>query len=167
MKTGLQTVLFWSFFLLVMPWALIEVERALGIPRLSFSLPPAIPWTVFALAGTLGLLSGATMAVAGLGTPLPMDGARRLVTTGPYAHIRNPMTVAGLTQGACVGVWLHSPLTLAYVLAGGMIWNFFVRPIEERYLEAEFGAPFRRYREAVPCWWFRLRAYEPTDRPGT
>jgi protein-S-isoprenylcysteine O-methyltransferase Ste14 len=161
-KTLAQTVVFWAVFLFVVPLLIVRLEgRFVG--GLSFASPAGrIAGSVgFVLAGALGLWSGATMAVVGRGTPLPSDCARTLVIAGPYRWVRNPMAIAGLAQGACVGVYLGSPLTLGYVLAGALIWDHFVRRWEEADLAARFGEPYRRYQHAVRCWIPRARPYRP------
>ncbi len=153
-KTLAQTVLFWSVFLVLLPAGVLAVESRLGLESGRFAAPG---WEIagvvlFALGGTLGLTSGAVMAVRGGGTPLPADCARQLVIAGPYRYLRNPMAVAGLTQGVAVGLVLGSPAVVLYAMAGGPLWNAFVRPREERDLEARFGDPYCRYRERVWCW---------------
>ena len=60
---------------------------------------------------------------------------------------------------AAVGVFVGSPLVVLYALAGGPVWNAFVRPWEEADLERRFGDPYRRYRAAVRCWVPRLTPY--------
>lgn len=162
-KTAAQTVVFWVFFLWLCPVAIAAADDWLGIPRFTFPLQTLVGWKLFALAGTLGLWSGATMAVAGRGTPLPVDCPRRLVMTGPYAYVRNPMAIAGLTQGAAVGLMLGSWSVEAYTLAGAILWNLIVRPTEEAHLEELFGEEFRAYQTAVDCWTPRRRAYQPAD----
>ncbi len=165
-----ETAVFWLVFLLAVPLALARVEAWLGIPSFAFPTQQVSPWLAFAVAGALGLWSGATMAVQGRGTPLPLACPTRLVVAGPYRFVRNPMAIAGLLQGACVGLALGSPLTLLYVLVGGGAWNLAIRPIEERDLEARFGQAFRAYRSAVRCWVPRTRPYgvpsrQPDDPP--
>src|SRR5207253_638214 len=81
------------------------------------------------------LVCGVIMARHGEGTPLPLDGPRRLVLAGPYGYVRNPMAIAGLGQGLCVGVGTGSWLVVAYALLGSAIWNWIVRPSEEEDLE--------------------------------
>ena len=66
------------------------------------------------------------------------------------------MAIAGITQGVAVGLILSSWLVVAYAIAGSLLWNFVVRPLEEHDLEARFGDQYRRYRSAVRCWWPRL-----------
>ena len=99
------------------------------------------------------------MAVRGRGTPLPLDAAREMVTSGPYAHVRNPMAISGLAQGVAVGLWMRSPLVVLYALCGGPLWCWGVRPGEEAALEERFGEPYCAYRRAVRLWWPRLRAF--------
>ena len=99
-----------------------------------------------------------TMAVVGRGTPLPTDCPRHLVVAGPYRWVRNPMAVAGLTQGLAVGLGLGSWWMPVAVLAGGLLWNYAVRPVEEEHLEQLFGDQYREYRAQVNCWWPRCSA---------
>ena len=166
-KTLAQTVVFWSLFLFALPAGVFELESRLGLDGGRFT---SLGWQIagivlFALGGALGLTTGMVMAVRGGGTPLPADCARELVVTGPYRYVRNPMAVAGLTQGVAVGLWLGSPAVALYALAGGPLWNTFVRPWEEEDLESRFGEPYRRYRERVRCWIPTIRGY-PDHRPN-
>ena len=154
-KTFLQTCVVWGVLLILVPWLIMLFEDAVGMPR--FSGQHVVGGTLFCAAGSLGLWSGYTMAVAGRGTPLPTDCARRLVVAGPYRFIRNPMAVAGLTQGAAVAIWLGSWLTLLYTAAGFIVWNYGVRRMEERDLEQRFRAAYDAYRRAVKCWLPRWR----------
>lgn len=156
-KTLGQTVVFWTLFLVLLPWTVAQAELAVGFPRFASQRPlGAVAFIVF---GTLGLRSGYTMAKIGQGTPLPTDAPRNLVIAGPYRWVRNPMAVAGLSQGAATGLWFGSPLVFVYVLAGGLLWNVAIRPSEEADLEARFGEQFREYCAEVKCWIPRLRPF--------
>ncbi len=158
-KTAMHTSLFWALLLFLVPWQLARLDVWAGWG--TFALPGASvwPWVGFALFGGLGLWSGATMAYHGQGTPLPLDFPNRLVVRGPYRFVRNPMALAGLTQGLFVGLHLGSWLTIAYIVAGGLLWNYFARPPEEHHLELEFGEEYRAYKANVGCWIPRLRPY--------
>ncbi|MFO0784447.1 MAG: isoprenylcysteine carboxylmethyltransferase family protein [Phycisphaerales bacterium] len=158
-NTLLQTVLFWGFFLAVLPAGIVSCERALGVPAMTWPHQQLMGGVVFALAGTLGLTSGITMALAGRGTPLPMACPHALVVVGPYRYIRNPTAVAGLAQGVGVAAMVGSWSVLAYVFAGGALWQVMVRPHEEADLLSRFGTPYAHYRAAVRCWVPPLRAY--------
>jgi protein-S-isoprenylcysteine O-methyltransferase Ste14 len=163
LATLAQISVFWSVILFVIPAAIVYIERQLPWPSFAFPTQRVAAILLFAGCSCLGLVSGMTMASRGSGTPLPFAGTNRLVTSGPYGHVRNPMVIAGLGQGAAVGLWLGSWAVLGYVLLGGGIWHFLVRPAEEQNLRDAFGDAFIRYCRYVRCWLPRLR---PFDRTG-
>src|SRR5699024_5059518 len=105
-----------------------------------------------AAASLLGVWSAVTMARLGRGTPLPGAMAHHLVVAGPYRWVRNPMAVAGIVQGAGVGLLLGSWLVLLYAVVGGVLWHLLVRPHEERDLAERFGQEYEHYRARVRCW---------------
>jgi protein-S-isoprenylcysteine O-methyltransferase Ste14 len=155
-STLVQLVIFWGFFLAVLPLMLSRLEQRWG---LALSLPADVATAgsvVFLLASALGLWSAVAMSMRGGGTPLPSAMPNQLVVAGPYRFVRNPMAIAGIVQGAAVGLMLSSWLVVAYALAGSLVWNSVVRPLEEADLEARFGDEFRRYKRAVRCWRPRL-----------
>jgi protein-S-isoprenylcysteine O-methyltransferase Ste14 len=158
-KTLLQTAAFWSSLLIALPVVVSRVERSIGVPQ--FEPRRALAVVVFVGFGAMALSSSYTMARIGQGTPLPLDTARELVIAGFYRHIRNPMAVAGLTQGAATGLWLGSYSVFGYVIAGAVFWNVAVRPVEEADLAERFGAEYETYRAAVRCWIPRLTPYRP------
>lgn len=92
------------------------------------------------------------MSTRGDGTPLPSAATTRLVTSGPYRFVRNPMAVAGIVQGVAVGLILESWLVVAYAIAGSLAWNRFVRPVEEADLVAKFGDEYLACGSRVRCW---------------
>ncbi|MDM7891632.1 methyltransferase family protein [Curtobacterium caseinilyticum] len=159
--TALQIVVFWGLFLGVFPLVIVAAETR-------WRLRPALPGpvvdvlvdtgvVVFVLASLLGLASAVSMSTRGAGTPLPSAMPNRLVVAGPYRVVRNPMALAGITQGAAVGLVTASWMVLVYAVAGSIVWNCVVRPLEEADLEERFGDDFRRYAAAVRCWVPRLR----------
>lgn len=150
--TMLQTSGFWLVTLCLGPWLFTHAERTLGIPPFDAPFQSWLPWVLFGIVGCINLYTGYTMSRWGQGTPLPLETARVLVVRGPYRYVRNPMAVTGLFLGLMVGWWLGSWLTMATVVLGGLAWNFFVRPIEERDLLQRFGEPYREYTKEVKCW---------------
>jgi protein-S-isoprenylcysteine O-methyltransferase Ste14 len=152
--TGVQIVIFWGLFLGVFPRVitLLEVRWNLGWPPLSSAGVALAGWVLFTTQSLLGLWSAFEMVTRGRGTPLPSETARRLVTSGPYAIVRNPMAVAGILQGLAVGLILGSWLVVAYALTGSVVWNTLARPYEEADLRDRFGEEFESYRRRVRCW---------------
>jgi protein-S-isoprenylcysteine O-methyltransferase Ste14 len=159
-KTVAQIVIFWGVLLFLLPYLLTLIENRLGLTPFQFQFQQTLSFLLFICFSVLGLWSGYNMAVAGSGTPLPLDSPRQLVVGGPYAYVRNPMVIAGLGQGVAVGLWLGSILVMIYVLIGGCIWQFLVRPLEEEDLERHFGPAYLVYRQQVHCWQPRLKPFE-------
>lgn len=163
LRTLGQIVVFWSFFLGFIPAALLLAQEVWGLSSwpTGLGVVRALAAAVFAGGSLLGLASAWHLATRGRGTPLPLDPTRHLVTTGPYAWVRNPMAVGGLTQSLGVALWCGSPLLMIYTACGVIAWEM-IRPAEERELRQQFGVSYERYRDQVPRWVPRLRPYRPT-----
>lgn len=151
-KTLTQIVIIWALILVVFPLMVVQIEAKIGIPRFSFPYQTILGGILFPLVSSIGLGSAYSMAKIGRGTPLPMDTASKLVVSGIYKYVRNPMAISGIGQGLLVGFILGSPLVLLYALLGGFIWQFIYRPLEEDDLLKKFGADYEDYRQKVRCW---------------
>lgn len=157
LRTICQSTILWPLFLAILPWALSRLERAAGWQppdsAIALSLRLSLGTFVLIAAGIVNVATARAMIRDGAGTPLPVCMANRLVTRGPYAYLRNPMCVSALLQGMGVAILLASPLTAAYVVLGGIVWEVFIRPAEERDLSERFGSAYEDYRASVRCWW--------------
>lgn len=149
-----QTAVMWIVFLVAIPAMIASCESSLGWSQFwlqeFWTVPVAV--LVFLLAALVGLWSAFTMNRIGLGTPLPSECARKLVTSGPYRFVRNPMALTGITQGMAIGVGIGSPLLMIYALLGGISWEFLARGGEEEYLRRQFGDEYNAYQRRVRCW---------------
>ncbi|HAA55849.1 MAG TPA: hypothetical protein DCE42_13890 [Myxococcales bacterium] len=152
LRTLIQTAVFWCMALVLVPWLVTSAEHHLGVPHFTTPMQRWLPWLLFALVGALNIHTGITMSRWGKGTPLPLETARDLVVRGLYRYVRNPMAVTGLFLGLMIGWWLGSWGTLLAVVMGGIFWNVFVRPIEEKDLLERFGEPYRQYTQKIGCW---------------
>ncbi len=123
-------------------------------------------WSVFgvplAVAGLLLMARTITLfARVGRGTLAPWDPTSRLVIRGPYRHVRNPMIsgVMAVLLGEAVffGSWALAVWFACFALVNA-VW---MPLVEEPGLEQRFGDDYRAYREAVPRWIPRLRAWTP------
>jgi protein-S-isoprenylcysteine O-methyltransferase Ste14 len=166
-KTLVQSATLWALALWVVPVLIVRLTRGADAADAAPSTLSAAGWALLAAASAGGLWSGLTMAVRGAGTPLPLDHARRLVVAGPYAFVRNPMAIFGLLQGAAVAAILNSPAVLAYVAVGGALWNWVIRPLEERDLAAHYGAAYRHYCDEVRCWVPRFSPWRAAGERAT
>jgi protein-S-isoprenylcysteine O-methyltransferase Ste14 len=158
-KTLGQAVSFWTVFLFLIPLLLLRAQHALHLPSIRCTLCGPAGIASFILGSALALCSDYFMARYGEGTPLPFDASRRLVVEGPYAYVRNPMSISGLMQLAGIGLYVGSVLVLLCAAAGWFLWTFVVRPWEEANLADRYGEAYIRYRRRVGCWIPRLRAY--------
>jgi protein-S-isoprenylcysteine O-methyltransferase Ste14 len=116
---------------------------------------------VFVLAGLVSLVeSFVRFAVVGLGTPAPVAAPTRLVVSGQYRHVRNPMYVAVLGIVLGQSLILGSFVLLQYAVLLWLLFHAFVVLYEERRLAAQFGASYDVYRQHVRRWWPRLKPWE-------
>ena len=116
---------------------------------------------VLVLAVTLPVLVSAFVRFVrdGLGTPAPVAPTERLVVSGAYRYVRNPMYVAVI--GAIVGqaLLLGQRVLLGYAALVAALVVSFVRLYEEPVLRRQFGEEYEAYRRAVPGWVPRLRPW--------
>ena len=80
------------------------------------------------------------------------DPATALVSCGLYRRSRNPIYIALLVAYAGIGVAADSPAVLVLAIPAIAVVRIGVIAREERYLEAKFGAQYRRYQSAVRRW---------------
>ena len=134
-------------------------------------LRKAIPWPPgwFNWLALAPLASGAAIllncawefAVAGLGTPAPIDPPKTLVVSGLYRFVRNPMYVGVALVLFSMAALFSSLRLLEYALIVWAAFSLFVVAYEEPALRRQFGAPYQRYCEAVPRWIPRLTPGSP------
>jgi hypothetical protein len=112
-------------------------------------------------AGSMALQAMRDFAIVGDGTPLPLDPPQRLVVSGPYAFVANPMQLGAALILAGWGVLVGSSAVvaaagMAALLAAGIAaWH------ENDDLAARFGSDWLTYRAHVRMWLPRWRPYEP------
>jgi len=151
-KTLSQIVIIWTLILGLFPYLIVLAESKAGISQIGFPGQGVIAAVLFVLVSIPGVWSARVMSLEGLGTPLPLDHASKLVVSGPYKYIRNPMAFSGIGQGLVVALFWGSPLVAVYALMGSAIWQWVFRPLEEEDLEKRFGEDYLEYKRAVRCW---------------
>ena len=162
----LQVIAFGGLLLFVLPTLIFTITgedwtALVQRPRWQFSLAAVIA----APAGAMAIQAVREFAVSGNGTPVPLDPPRRLVTTGPYAYVANPMQLGGTFILAEWGVLIDSLAVVAAAAMGALFsagvaaWN------EGGELSRRFGQDWSRYRMEVRLWLPRWRPY--TGTPAT
>jgi protein-S-isoprenylcysteine O-methyltransferase Ste14 len=99
----------------------------------------------------------ATFIRVGRGTPAPFDPPRRLVTTGPYRFVRNPMYAGATLALAGAALFYRSSALAFYAAIFVLIAHIFVVTYEEPTLGRTFGDEYAAYRARAGRWWLRTR----------
>jgi len=111
---------------------------------------PAV--AVIVLGAALYLWCVWEFAAGGRGTPGPWDAPRRVVATGPYRWVRNPIYLGALL--VVLGeAWLFLSLPLLlYAAAMAVVFHLFVIGYEEPTLRRRFGDAYLEYRQEAARW---------------
>lgn len=123
-------------------------------------LPLAIPAALLIAAGAALLLECfGRFAIQGRGTPAPIAAPDRLVVTGPYRRVRNPMYVAVTAMILGQAALFADLRLLGYAALIWLAFHFFVLLYEEPTLRRTFPADYATFTAAVPRWLPRLRPW--------
>lgn len=116
------------------------------------------------------LIFGTALAALGQGLRLWAAGhlvkRKLLATTGPFAHFRHPLYWGSALIG--LGLCVASRIWWSYLLIGVVFIVSYIPTLvnEEKWLERNYGAAYRRYSEAVPRFGVRLRGYRAAEGVG-
>lgn len=140
-------------FILAGTW----VDGWLDIPRITE------PWR-FIVSAVLFIggffFAGWTLAqfVRAGGTPVPINPPPKLITTGLYSHVRNPMLLGAflLLEGLAFLIGSLSDI-IVFAPLPVILYVIFIKYVEERELEMRFGQEYRDYKKRVPMFFPRLK----------
>ena len=122
-------------------------------------LVPAL--LMLAICIVVGLSAVQLFVLHGEGTPIPLDHTRRLVRTGLYAYLTNPMqactALAWLVLGLLLrNAWVALAAVMAVVFVQGLVrWH------HRLDLAVRFPQGWSEYRQHVPDWWPRRQLWAP------
>ena len=143
--------------LVLAPWLLTGFDTADGLPG---GPVPRVLGALLVVAGVAVIASAFARFVGeGRGTPSPAAPPARLVVSGAYRHVRNPIYVATAAAIAGEGLLLRQPVLLLAAAAYVAALATWTRLREEPALVERFGADYVRYHGAVPGWIPRLRPW--------
>jgi len=89
-------------------------------------------------------------AMAGKGTPAPIDPPKELVVRGLYKYVRNPMYVGIISVLLGETFLFNSKRLLEYAAGGFLLILLFVIFYEEPALTKKFGESYKKYSSEVP-----------------
>jgi protein-S-isoprenylcysteine O-methyltransferase Ste14 len=131
-----------------------------------FRLPASL--SVWQLATAVGLIvvgliplleSIVRFVRVGRGTLMPNVPTERLVISGLYRYVRNPMYVGDLMVLLGEALLLRSWRMVGYAVFVWVVLEIFIRRYEEPTLTRRHGQEYLDYCARVPRWWPRILAH--------
>jgi protein-S-isoprenylcysteine O-methyltransferase Ste14 len=129
---------------------------------------PLAYWPVAQAAGAVLICGGLVPIVRSFvefinanGTPVPVAAPPRLVVSGFYRYVRNPIYLGFLAVLVGETLLFGSRGLLDYTAVALCIGVAVVRFYEEPTLTRKFGAEYQQYRRAVRAWIPRLQPWTP------
>jgi|SRR3954463_4914544 len=156
----LRTITYASLFI-----ALVLVylpARVASLGREQLTAPASVSQMIGAGLSACGAVLAAwciaTFFTKGRGTPFPSDPPRRLVITGPYHFVRNPMYLGAFISLSGAALWFHSWPLFAYAIVFVTATHVFVVLYEEPTLGRSFGDAYFAYRGRTGRWLPKIAA---------
>ena len=155
--TPLGAVFFFAIITLFIIVSLL-LDKFLGFPKL---FPKEwniiLAWPILAI-GIFLILWSVLYFLKVKGTPVPFNPPPKIVSTGPYAHIRNPMLTGvfillfglGILFNSFSLVFIFTPLLILFCVLE-------IKAIEEPELEKRLGKEYLEYKKRTPMFIPRLK----------
>ncbi len=152
------------------------------IPEIIFAMRPAMGWArlenepvwlrsmelqcVFLLA-VPGISAVQEFVLRGGGTPIPYDAPKKLVVSGMYRYVANPMQLSCFAVmmawgGLLRNPWISAAGVMSFLYGLGLAnWD------EGEDLKTRFGEPWQKYRRHVRAWRIRWKPWhDAASRPA-
>lgn len=140
----------------LIPWLIVQWPAPVDARWAAIGL-------IFMIPGVILLLDCfRRFAVQGLGTPAPVAPPERLIVTGAYRYVRNPMYAAVVSLILGQAALFASLPVLIYGLLVWAGFHTFVLGYEEPTLRRQFPADYAPYFDAVPRWVPRFTRWDGT-----
>ncbi len=143
----------------VIMWGVLHLRRwdaYIGIRLPAWSR--AVGAVLMVGGGFLTLLCGGILGARGIWTtPGERLWPTEFVATGPFRHVRNPMSLGFVALMLGLGLDEASVLVVAFSVALFLLLHGIVVFAEEPGLEKRFGESYREYKRSVGRWIPRVR----------
>jgi len=148
---GLKSLLYLLFeaglFALYIPLALLRTG-----PKIETGVFSFLAFPLWFLGGWIILQCFWDFTMQGRGTPLPADPPRKLIISGFYRYVRNPIYVGVLLIFLGHFLWFGYWAMLMYAIVSFLGVHAFVVLYEEPTLQRKFGPSYEDYLKRVPRW---------------
>lgn len=140
------------------------IMQAMGGSWDIFSKPTwaiCVTLVLFSVASLIGVAANQILCLQGRGTPIPLDPTKRLVTTGIYAYLSNPMQLSAALGCIILGaflqsIWVMSASVMTWIFVQGMVrWH------HRNDLLRRFPDGWPQYKNNVPEWVPRWTPWMP------
>ena len=155
-RACLQFVIFSALTFWTLPTIILTLTGGSWAPFLSRATwINSLGLQLLVIPAVLGISALQEFVRRGNGTPLPYDPPQRLVRSGVYAYIANPMQFSMVLLLIGWGLmleslWVSGAGLMALIYSAGLAaWD------EGGDLAQRFGTDWSAYRRAVGPWWFR------------
>lgn len=155
----LQAILILPFNVLVTIPAVILYFCRFDIISPAFSFKFILMLFLLALGFFLVIWTMRLFATVGKGTPAPWDPIDKLIVTGPYAYVRNPMLSGVFCVLFAETLLFQSKALLIYALIFIVINAIYFPLSEEKGLLKRYGEDYAEYKRNVPRFLPRLTPY--------
>jgi len=146
-------ILFSTVFVIIS----LMMDKILKFPRLFLTPLNLIISIPVLLLGLFLILWSSFLFAKARGTPVPLSPPTKLVNSGPYAFIRNPIVLGYILIFLGIGFFLQS-ISLALIITPFyfLLLILEIKFIEEPELENRLGKEYLEYKERVPMFIPRL-----------
>ena len=148
---ALRSLVYAAGFVFLWGWLALVVRERFERGQLGAGWR-AVGASLMVAGGAVVLWCFLSFVLVGRGTPAPFDAPRRLVPTGPYRWVRNPMYLGAFTVLAGFGLWHRSLAMVLFVVPVALLFHAFVLFYEEPTLTRRFGDEYAAYRARVKRW---------------
>ena len=115
-------------------------------------------WAITATAFVLYTMTATLLCSKGDGPFAEFDPPTKLVTTGPYQYVRNPISACVLMLIFGEAIAFSSTGVLMMVFVSSVIAQAQAVALEEPLLLNRFGAQYAEYKRNVPRWFPRMNS---------
>ncbi|UCE41884.1 MAG: isoprenylcysteine carboxylmethyltransferase family protein [Candidatus Aminicenantes bacterium] len=131
----------------------LQVDKLIGVTDIFPKSLSLILASLFFLVAFILIGWSVLVFFKSKGTPVPVNPPPRLVTTGPYAYVRNPMLAGVFALLFGIGVLLGSASLLVLFTPLFILINVWeIKAIEEPELLKRLGQDYIEYRKKTPMF---------------
>ena len=147
----IATLLAGVIFILLIPTVILKgsasIDRWLQIASFNYGLLNTVAGGALAFLGWLfAMWSIVDQLARGKGTPLPVMATQKLLTGGPFAYCRNPMSFGTIVLYFGLAIWAGSWSAIGLVVTFTVVLLSYLKFVEEKELAARFGSSYIDYK---------------------